>query len=107
MALQTPNDFNMTPCACHICHGEITEDQYAVEHSGHGQMTQSKDPRFSQMFDLVQGYTTIWLHPECATVLMLRLANDVMRVKHEDKTTRRVVDVLQDVARVNQVKKGV
>ena len=34
-----------------------------------------KDARY------IEGYATIWLHPECATVLMLRLANDVMRVK--------------------------
>jgi hypothetical protein len=88
MSLHTPNDFLMRPCCCHVCGKEITEQEHAVEHSGRGQYM----PR--NVRGVKEEFVTIWLHPECATVLMLRLANDVMRVSHKS-TTPRVVDTLQ------------
>ena len=96
MSLHTPNEFTLTPTKCHICYGEIREDQHAIEHSGHGQLVHAK-----QMYE---GYTTTWFHPECATVLVLRLANDVMRIKTVKDQPKRVVDELQDLAKVNQVR---
>lgn len=95
MGLQTPGQFNMDSCPCHICHGEIREDQHAVEHMGHGQMSMSQ---------LVEGAVTIWMHPECATVLALRLAHDVMRIKNAPHQPKRVVDELQDFAKLNVVR---
>lgn len=106
MGLQTPNDFNMTPCKCHICHGDIREDQHAVEHAGEGQLSQTKDPRFHQILRgaWVEGYTTLWFHPECATVMALRLAHDVMKIKNVKDQPARVVDGLQALSKVNQVR---
>ncbi len=104
MGLQTPNNFNMTPNKCHICHGDIREDQHAIEHSGHGLLSQSSDPRFAKLFDRVEGYATLWFHPECATVMVLRLSHDVMKVKNIEGQPARVVDGLQALAKVNQVR---
>lgn len=106
MSLYKPNEFQMTPTMCHICHGEVREDQHGIEHSGHGQMSQSKDPVFQKAFPKgwAEGYTSIWFHPECATVMALRLSYDVMRIKMDANQPRRVVDELQDLAKVNQVR---
>jgi hypothetical protein len=102
--LQTPNEFNLMPTKCHICYQEIREDQHAIEHSGHMMLTQSKDPRFANLHDAVDGYGAVWFHPECATVMALRLASDVMRVKHVQDQPSRVVDSLQAIAKVNLVR---
>jgi len=105
MGLQQPNEYNMTPCLCHICHEDIREDQHGIEHSGEGQMSQTKDPRFHQLMKnaSVRGHTTLWFHPECATVMALRLAHDVMRIKNVEGQPRRVVDELRAMTLVNQV----
>ena len=97
MSLHAPNEFMMTPTRCHICGGEIREDQNAIEHSGHGQMSQSRTTH-------IDGYVSVWFHPECATVMALRLAHDVMRIKGAKEQPKRVVDELQDLAKVNQVR---
>ena len=68
MAVHPANEFTMTPCLCHICHGEIREDQSAIEHSDHGVLTQSKDPRVANIHDHIEGYVSLWFHPECATI---------------------------------------
>ena len=104
MALHTPNDFTMTPSRCHICYQEVREDQYGIEHSGDGVLTQSQDPRVAKLHDRITGYVNIWFHPECATVMMLRLANDVMRVKMTEGQPMRVVDALQAISKVNQAR---
>jgi hypothetical protein len=67
-------------------------------------MSQSKDPRFAKVFDWVEGYTTLWFHPECATVMALRLAHDVMKIKNVKDQPARVVDGLQALSKVNQVR---
>jgi hypothetical protein len=92
MSLYTPNNFLMRPCKCHICYKDITEQQYAIEHSGNGQTAEGK---------ILESYVTIWMHPECATVMVLRLAYDVMRVENKPNQPRRVVDTLQDTAKRN------
>lgn len=104
MALHQPNNFLLDPCFCHICGQEIRQDQHGIEHSGHGQMVRSSDPRFAQLYDAVYGDTVIWFHPECATVMVLRLAHDVMKIKTADDQPMRVVDGLQALAKTNQAR---
>jgi len=106
MSLYPPNEFQMTPTLCHICHGEVREDQHGIEHSGHGQLTQSKDTVFQKTFSKgwAEGYTSVWFHPECATVMALRLSYDVMRIKNLPDQPSRVVDGLRSLAKVNQVR---
>ena len=101
MALHTPNNFLLDPCFCHICYEEIREDQHGIEHSGHGQLTQSKDPRMAHIKNYVEGYVSIWFHPECAAIMALRLSHDVMRIKNAEDQPKRVVDGLQALAKVN------
>jgi transcription antitermination factor NusG len=84
----------MYPCKCHICYKDIDEQHYAIEHSGHGQMMQEK---------LLESYVTVWMHPECATIMMLRLAHDVMRIRNTPNQPRRVVDLLQDTVKRNKL----
>lgn len=96
MSLHTPDQHMMHSCKCHICREEIRLNQNAIEHSGHGQCSESGN--------LVEGYTTIWMHPECATVLALRLAHDVMKIKSDKDQPKRVVDELQALAHVNLVR---
>lgn len=104
MSLHTPGNFMLTPCFCHICYEEIREDQNGIEHSGHGQLSQTKDPRFAQLHDLVDGFVTVWFHPECAAVMALRLSHDVMKIKSDKDQPSRVVDELQAMAKVNQAR---
>jgi hypothetical protein len=83
----------MFPCKCHVCYDDIDEQQNAIEHSGHGRMLQTKN---------LEGYVAIWMHPECATILALRLAYDVMGIRNTPDHPRRVVDALKDAAKHNQ-----
>ena len=103
MGLQTPNEFNMTPCKCHICHGEIREDQHAIEHMGEGTLLVSKADK-NKLYNTREGTVTLWFHPECATVMALRLAHDVMKIKNVEGQPARVVDGLQALSKVNQVR---
>lgn len=104
MSLYAPNEFMMTPTKCHVCDLEVREDQYGIEHSGHGQMSREIDPISiaTSTKKWLEGHVAVWFHQECATVMALRLAHDVMRVKYNKDQPRRVVDELQDVAKVNQ-----
>lgn len=98
MGLMEAGHFTMYPARkCHICYGEIREDQDAVEHSGEGVLTQSKDPR-------VEGHVGIWMHPECAVVLSMRLMHDVMKAKNGKDKPMRVVDTLKSVSKINQAR---
>lgn len=103
MGLQTPNEFDMTPGKCHICHGDIREDQHAVEHMGDGILIESKANK-SNLYSSTGGTVALWFHPECATVMALRLAHDVMRIKNEKDQPMRVVDALQSVSKINQAR---
>ena len=104
MTLQDPNMFSLEPTFCHICYQEVRDDQYGIEHSGHGVITQSKDPRLKPKHDYAEGYTTVWFHPECATVMAMRLIHDVMDVQNMKGQPERVVDALQAIAKVNQAR---
>ena len=95
MALHTPKNFTMTPCKCHVCYKDIDEQQHAIEHSGHGQMGDTST--------ILEGYVSFWMHPECATVVALRLAHDVMKIKNMPNQPRRIVDELQTIAKHNQL----
>jgi len=86
MSVHKPNEFMMKHCDCHVCGERIFESRYAIEHSGAGQYVENKT--------LGEGFVSIWLHPECATVLALRLAHDVMRIP-PTKGQPRAVDLLQ------------
>ena len=96
MSLYKPNEFMMRPTKCHICGEDVREDQHGIEHSGYGQMTGPGN--------LQEGFVAVWFHPECAIVMSMRLSHDVMRVKMDATQPRRVVDALQDLAKVNQVR---
>lgn len=89
--LHTRNEFMMVPCACHVCGRPVKESENGIEHSGTGQYQEGER-------NLKTTYVSIWLHPECATVLMLRIAKDIMQIRHNDPQ-KRVVDVLQDQAK--------
>jgi hypothetical protein len=64
---------------CHVCSKDFKQEDKIIEHTGQ-----------VFRFPLTEGLGCIVLHEECATVLILRLAADVMRV---DKVPR-VVDKL-------------
>jgi hypothetical protein len=106
MSLMEAGHFTMRPARkCHICYGEIREDQDAVEHSGDGILTQSKDPRLGGLLQTrVEGSVNIWMHPECAVVLSMRLMHDVMKAKNTPDKPMRVVDTLQSVSKINQAR---
>ena len=106
MSLMEANHFTMNPASkCHVCYGDIREDQDMVEHSGDGILTQSKDPRLGGLLQTrVEGSVNIWMHPECAVVLSMRLMHDVMKVKSGKDKPLRVVDTLKSVSQINQAR---
>jgi hypothetical protein len=67
-------------------------------------LTQTKDPRLLHLHDRVEGYVSLWFHPECATVMALRLAHDVMKIKMDKDQPMRVVDALKSVSKINQAR---
>lgn len=103
MGLQTPNEFNLTPGKCHVCHGDIREDQHAVEHMGDGTLLVSKTDK-DKLYNTLDGTVSLWFHPECATIMALRLAHDVMRVKTIEGQPARVVDSLKAISKINQAR---
>ena len=106
MSLMEAGHFTMNPASkCHVCYGDIREDQDMVEHSGDGILTQSKDPRLGGLLQTrVEGSVNIWMHPECAVVLSMRLMHDVMKAKNGKDKPMRVVDTLRSVSKINQVR---
>ena len=70
---------------CHVC-GQNTKENNIIEHTGHI----SRFPN-SPSETLTEGLGDIVLHEECATILILRLAADVMNVNRKDA---RMVDKL-------------
>jgi len=105
MSLMEANNFTMYPASkCHVCYGDIREDQDTVEHSGDGVLTQSNDPRVVGLQTRVEGQVHIWMHPECAVILSLRIMHDVMEAKSGKNKPMRVVDTLKSVSKINQVR---
>ena len=103
MGLHTPNQYNMTPGKCHICHGDVREDQYAIDHMGDGTLLVSKADK-NTLYNAQEGTVSLWFHPECATVMALRLAHDVMKIKTDKDQPMRVVDALKSVSKINQAR---
>lgn len=80
---------------CHVCGERFTKDHdVAVDHSGaamvhiNGQET--------------NGHGSIVMHPECATILAMRLIHDVMDIRNSPEM--RVVDTLRTVRDTYQMK---
>jgi hypothetical protein len=79
---------------CHVCHKPVDVTDFAVEHDGHVGI---RNQTFS-----AEGYGHIFMHAECATVLAMRLINDVMSQKENTvQTPLRVVDLLNKVRKAN------
>jgi hypothetical protein len=79
---------------CHVCHKPVDVTDFAVEHDGHVGV---RNQTFS-----AEGYGHIIMHAECATVLALRLINDVMGQRDNTiQTPLRVVDLLNKTRRAN------
>jgi hypothetical protein len=79
---------------CHVCHKPVDVTDFAVEHDGHVGI---RNQTFS-----AEGYGHIIMHAECATVLAMRLINDVMSQKENTvQTPLRVVDLLNKVRKAN------
>lgn len=76
-----------TATLCHVCHKAVDISDFAVEHDGHVGVRNKE-------FD-VEGYGSIILHAECATVLAMRLIHDAMKQKERtEQTPLRAVEVL-------------
>jgi hypothetical protein len=58
----------------------------------------------ANIHDHIEGYVSLWFHPECATIMALRLAHDVMRIKTVKDQPMRVVDGLKAISKVNQAR---
>ena len=98
MSLMEADNFTMLHAGkCHVCHGPIREDQDAIEHSGEG-VSYRTGGNYSECG------VSIWMHPECAVVLGMRLMHDVMQIKSNKDKPMRVVSTLQSVSRINQVR---
>jgi hypothetical protein len=67
-----------TASVCHVCHKILNLEDCAVEHDG------------TVAIDDTEKYGHIIMHTPCATILAMRLINDVMK----QKTHPRVVNTL-------------
>lgn len=98
MSLMEANNFTMLHAnQCHVCHGDIREDQDMVEHSGAGVAYRTGG-------HATESSVSIWMHPECAVILSLRIMHDVMKAKSGKDKPMRVVDTLKSVSQINQAR---
>ena len=72
---------------CHVCSNPIWPDDQAITHDGVVGATSGNN------------YGTLHLHPECATILVLRLSADVMKQKPVVNGEPRVLHTLRDTRR--------
>lgn len=89
-------DVAASPTTCHVCAKKIGLDDQVIEHGG----WVNGDGKYG----LNGGIT---MHPECATILVLRLAADVVKQPSENKIPQgeaRVLHVLRDVRRTYEMK---
>ena len=95
MSAIEPNQLSLgNATLCHVCHKPVDIADFAVEHDGHVGI---RNKTFS-----AEGYGHIIMHAECATVLALRLINDVMSQNESTaQTPLRVVDLLNKVREAN------
>ena len=75
---------------CHVCERNFVDDDVVVEHSG---LVEELDPNVTTKTPV---YGSVTLHPECATVLAMRLLYDVMDIHHTPESPR-VVDSLKQI----------
>jgi hypothetical protein len=85
---------------CHVCGKEIRHHHPAVTHDG----TFYVDDRTAGYKG--DAYGALHLHTECATILILRLAADVMRQKpsSEDLVPHRVVESLAHARKESELR---
>lgn len=89
-------DVAMSPTACHVCSKKISLDDQVIEHGGR--------VNAGGKYDVNGGIT---MHPECAAILVLRLAADVVKQPSESKIPQgeaRVLHVLRDVRSTYEMK---
>jgi hypothetical protein len=84
------------PLKCHVCSKTIALEDQVIEHGGY--------VNGGGTYGLNGG---IAMHPECATILVLRLAADVVKQPSEPKIPQgeaRVLHVLRDVRNTYNMK---
>lgn len=82
---------------CFMCSGKIGEKQFAIEWTGVASINSEKRSE----------YVNIWLHPECATVMVLQLASDITKqppAQHNSNEPNRVVDSLRNIKNIYAIK---
>jgi hypothetical protein len=80
---------------CHVCSAKlIVGHDIIVDHSGAAMVHDGGQE--------TNGHGSIILHPECATILAMRLLHDVMEIRNSPNM--RVVDVLRQVRETYQMK---
>jgi hypothetical protein len=72
---------------CHVCSAKFKDTDVVVEHSGAGMLVISGQEH--------NAGGSIALHPECATILAMRLLSDVMDIRTGPEM--RVVDALRNI----------
>lgn len=80
--------------SCHVCGDRLQQHQSAIVHDGKVYVHDAKVDYKGN------AYGSLHLHAECATILMLRLAADVMRQSR--MMPNRVVDSLAKVREASQ-----
>jgi len=79
---------------CHVCGDVFRDQEVMVEHSGATMVCISGQE--------TNGHGSIVMHPECATILAMRLLSDVIEAPSE--YGERVVDTLAKVREAYQMK---
>lgn len=80
---------------CHVCGEKFTKDHdVAIDHSGRAMVHINGQE--------TNGHGSIVLHPECATILAMRLLHDVMAIRTGPEM--RVVDALGSIRATYQMK---
>lgn len=94
--LKSINDYTdgQVRVSCHVCGDRLQQHQPAVMHWGKVYVHDTKVDYEGE------AYGGLHLHAECATILLLRLAADVMR--QSPTTPNRVVESLAKVRKESQ-----
>jgi hypothetical protein len=80
---------------CHVCSQKFVHDHdVAIDHSGAAMVHEDGQQ--------TNGHGSIVMHPECATILAMRLLHDVMDIRNGPDM--RVVDTLRNVRSAYQMK---
>ena len=79
---------------CHVCYVKFEDGDAIVEHGG-AAMVHNDDVE-------TNGNGSIVLHPECATLLAMRMLHDVMNTRNSPHM--RVVDALRNIREAYEMK---